>query len=498
MIKIRLKDLWNQSLSSPVRDIIAAYMSEYNTSERHYNIVPSDYDTDDSVDDDYEPIMASRFHPQPSLAALPNMKESLCWLVRKANLPDFPSDVSPLSIRKWLNNVWEVLGIKRVQGFVRTSSRTEQRKRGQKPGANPAPERKTCRAQFVLIPFTEMVRQGMPLKHHPDYIRAIKLISKLEGRMHLWCDPWITAKALVIGKTGLVSVLCDQFVDELAGSWEMFSSRYSATYALLAICCSVFSERKAFTLQSQKQGALNTYMVSLLDLVKVNEPEGLKVVALFLPTQEVFSSISTEDKQMIYNTSMYWLEQFAGFLEKQWERGVAKCTRRLGRVLPRGSGVNSSGQNAVADAWMNLRRFQTVSATSGAPLILKVMQLIANDQFIMAGGVVDPNAYVYKEITSHGIRPWDAIIHPESYDVRHVLTSLLEACRKYNVPIDSWIGIAKTRYGDVSHPVNMICGCAVPPMSLECRNFLVGVGLFGSKPWKGLPLLIPSEGEDDD
>ena len=120
-----------------------------------------------------------------------------------------------------------------------------------------------------------------------------------------------------------------------------------ATYSLLVVCCSVFSERKAFTLESQKQGALNPHMEQLLTLARENELAAMRVVALFLPVREVFDLISDEDAVTIYHVSMAWLGELAGFIEEQWSKGVVKCSRRLMRVPPRGAGVNSSGYNAV-------------------------------------------------------------------------------------------------------------------------------------------------------
>jgi hypothetical protein len=390
------------------------------------------------------------------------------------------------------------LGIRGVNGYILTSNINEESKRGLKAsrgGFTINSKRKTCRADFDLIPHKQLVKEGTPFSYFPDRKRAIKLISKLDGRIHNWKDSWLTAKALPIAKTGLVSILADQFVEELSGSWDNFCLEFPATYSLLAISCSIFGERKAFILESHKQGALNKYMLDLLSIVQETEQKGLKIVALFIPIWDVFSSISVEDASVIYQTCMVWFNHLAPFLKEQWDKGYNKCTRRLCRVPPRGSKVNSSGLNAVADAWMNLRRFQTVSAKrasiDNAPLILKVMQLVADDQFRWSGGVVDPNADVFKAITSEGILPWNAILHPESFDNRKALTAVLDAIRNLKIEracktsIDSWIGIAQLRKGEVIKPVDMICGCAVPSMSEECANFLNENGIFGARPWTG-------------
>ena len=458
-----------------VREVLRSYVGEYKSDPYGY----------------FDSFMKERFHPAANADFLPALQRDIDWFVSKTS-HEFPSELTPTALKAWLSGAKEFAGVVGVKGFVLTSNKAEEMKRGQKAsrGRVPAPPgRKTCRADFVLKPHRQLVKEGTPFGHHPTRVRAIKFLAKLEGRIFNWKDGWLTAHCLPIAKTGLVSVLADQFVQELCGSWEAFSTKFPATYALLAICGSVFSERKAFTLQSQKQGALNTHMLRLLSIVRETEPAGLKVVALFLPTWEVFSAISVEDASVIYQTSMVWLNHMASFLQEQWEKGFAKCVRRLCRVPPRGSKVNSSGLNAVADAWMNLRRFQTVSAKrasiEGAPLILKVMQLIADDQFRWGGGSVNPNADVFKAITSSGILPWHAVLHPESFDTRQALTAVLDAVRALGPEkakrssVDSWIGIAKLRTGEVSRPVDMICGCAVPSMSVECADFLKAIGIFG-------------------
>ena len=433
--------------------------------------------------------MKSRFHPAQSTPWLPSLMRDIEWIVSRGNLASFPTDVTPTTVRQWLESVKESVGIVGVSGFVRTSNKVEEGKRGQKRGIQKSAPRKTCRACFNLKPNSELKASGSPFKYNQDRFRAIKCLAILEGRLRIWKDAWLTSKTLPMAKTGLVSVLADQFITEMSGSWNDFAEKYPATYSLMVVCCSVFSERKGFTLKSQKQGALNPHMKRLLALAQETEPAAMRVVALFLPVREVFDMVSKEDAAIIYNVSMTWLGELAVFLDEQWSKGVAKCSRRLMRVPPRGSGVNSSGYNAVADTWQNLRRFQSVSALGagikGAPVILKVLQLIADDQFRWGNMTVNPNTNVYKQLTSAGVLPWHAVLHPETFDIREALTILLEACRTHKVSMDSWVGIAKLRSGEVSKPVDMICGVAVPNMSEECADFLKGIGVFGAGPWTG-------------
>lgn len=454
----------------------------------------------------YLSFMKERFHPVPKPQWVESSMETFSWFSKKCgnDLCDIRSlPLTPVNLDGWLDRAKSLVGIIGISGYVKTSDRKERFKRNKKPGVRKEIiSRKTCCAKFQLIPHREMVRRGTPFSYQPDRVRAIKFLSKVEGRMRFWRDSYVTSRALPVAKVGLVPFLVDLFVNELNESmaptgcvpvdcdgWDLLRHRLPATYSLLVICCSVFSERKMFTLKSQKQGGLNIYMKQLLDIILEKEQDGLKIVALFLPLEEVYSKLSKETVDIIYNTSMELLGEFSVFIEQQWGKGVRKCVNRLCRVPPRGTKVNSSGFNAVADAWNNLRRFQTISAkyakVENAPIILKVMQLIADDQFRMAGGIVNVNALVYKEITNQGILPWNAILHQESFDTRKVLTTLLDSCKKHKCSFDSWVGIAKRRSAEISKPVDMICGCAVPPMSTDCADFLKGIGLFGATPWKG-------------
>ena len=226
----------------------------------------------DEVGGTHSSFMAEKFHPTPGADFLPSMMRNIKWFCRKTGYTEFPSEHTPKVIRDWMEGAFEVAGIIGVTGFVRTTNKEEEKKRGAKTSGDRSAwsygymeetrctSRKTCVAKFSLIPHRQW-KEGKSLKHCPDRNRAIKFLSKLCGRLHVWSDPWLTAKSLPIAKTGLVSVLADRFVIEMCGSWDSFVAKYPATYALMAICCSVFSERKgAFTLESQKQGSLNPHM----------------------------------------------------------------------------------------------------------------------------------------------------------------------------------------------------------------------------------------------
>jgi hypothetical protein len=461
----------------------------------------------DHIDDPYfRSFMKDRFHPAPSISFLTlKLRNEMDWMIGKVGLPAYSQDV--LSLREYIDAGFKAAGVIGVKGFIKTSSKTEEARQERRPAyqrpriysrwesSNRSPTkvfapRKTCRAVFNLAPQSALKNKRTEFKYHPDRIRAIKCLSKLVGRMHLYWPAWISAKAAPIAKTGLVTLLLDSVLADMGETKETFLTKYPATALFIATTVSTFSQRKAFTLESQKQGKLNEFQLAIFELVKKHERAAFRIIALILPIEEIFSAIPQEDAVRIYKESMKWLKLCGLFYREQFFKGVNKCVRRLGRVPPKGSKINVTAVNNVADAWMNLRRFQTISAKygriEGAPTILKIMQLIADDQFRLGGRVrIEPNAYIYKGLTTQKVYPWDAVLAPESFDIRRALTILIEQCRKFHVDVESWIGIAKLRTGHTAAPVDMICGVAVAPMSRECADWLVSMGLFGAHAWEG-------------
>jgi hypothetical protein len=454
--------------------------------------------------------MESSFHPSPHLAFLtPTVENDMRWMSGKGRLPAYTKSSNNaddiLSLIEWIKIASTAVGITGIKGFVKTSSKKEEIRRtmprrghGRRHAARSmfrnkrrvtfsSEFRKTCVAKFILAPQKTM--HATRFKYHPDRIRAIKCLSVLVGRMKILWPAWISSKTAPIAKSGLVTPLLNEVLTDMGETIESFVEKYPAAALLLATTVSTFSGRKAFTLKSQKQGALNDYQIRILDIVYASEPTALRAIALILPINEVYSKIPQEDAVRVYQHSMKWLNLCGRFYSEQWSKGVAKCVRRNCRVPPRGTKVNTTAVNCVADAWMNLRRFQTISASHGkipnAPLILKLMQLVANDQFKWGAGKIDSNARVFKSLTTQGIYPWEAVLSPESFDTRKALTVLMEACKEAECGVETWIGIAKLRKGEVTAHVDMICGCQVPPMSKECADFLVSAGLFGVREWAG-------------
>jgi len=463
-------------------------------------------------------FMSERFHPAINASWItPSDVRDGDWLKRKcslsASLPHqlvSPDDASALF--EFIEESKKALGVTGVKGFVLTSNKSAEKKAQEKATkyatflslkrdpekkkVNVPTSRKTCRAELLL----DKDQRSPGLSYHPDFVRALKALSKWIGRTHLWFGPWITARSLQIAKSGLTSSCIVAVAEKLSGSVESFQNEFPLTSVFMALAVSEFSARKAFTLESQKQGALNPHLEALLALVTEHEPRGLSAVALVLPLSEIYTKIPKEDIDYIYSSWMKWAALFGKFLDIQWNRGVWRCSRRKMRVPPSrrhqtgysGKPVNSSGYNAVVDGWNNMvqgtRVAVSVGGISGAPLFLKGLQLIADDQFRMAqfaNKPIHPDVLVFDAITRQGIVPWWVVTKPDTIDTMKVITSLSQACTDAKVPLESWLGLPKKRTRDVKHHVDMICGCSVPAMSVECADFLKSLGIFGAGDWTG-------------
>jgi hypothetical protein len=471
---------------------------------------------DNGSDPEYEPydygfgssygfgsFMKTVFHPAPSPEWLPKLTRDADWLVGKCDLKttlpkSLKSPVDVTQMFSFLDDAMKAVGASSVKGYVLTSNKEAEAlalknhtflSSHHKKCAKEAPKsRKTCRADFELKKHNEYVMDGGRLTYHPDYLRALRFVSKFAGRVHLWFEPWMTAHAQQMAKSGILTHVIDREVQD----WPSFEKSHPATAVFLALAVSEFSSRKEFTLESQKQGALNKHLDGLLDLVIAHEPDGLELIAYLLPFPEIFRKVSHETCKKIYDNWMSWAPLLGRFLDDQWSAGVAKSARRQMRVLPRGSGVNSAGYNAVADAWQNMCRTVRLAVVTaeinGAPMLLKVLQLIANDQFQWgqaAGKGVHSSTAVYDKLTRAGFLPWNAVLRPKEFNSDDAVRCVMQACDELKCSPDAWLGLPGKREEETKVHIDMICGCAVPKMSTECADWLKALGLFGARNWAG-------------
>lgn len=501
-------------------DQVLQYCQSTITDKNVLGIISS---YNDEIGAQYDPgwgasFMASHFHPPLNMNFLTEkFMNEIGWVTKKCGYfqhgvtvekayakgsyafiaskkPLEMPQANPVSLLNWANQVMLCAGLENTGKFVKTSNAKEELKRGLKASrgrrGNALPPRKTCKAIMKKLP--QAMLKGTPFAYYGNRQRAIRCVSKLLGRLKIAYPAWLTANALPIAKSGLIHQLIEQFVNELYCSWSIFVKLAPASASLVLICISVFSERKElFNEKGQKQGGLNKHMEALLNLVLTNEVKACPIIGLILPFKNVYENIPEKYATCIYDTSMIWLKHMAKFMDEQWNKGVKKAVRRTCRMLPSGAGINTAGYNACADAWMNLRRFVNVSAQYiriVPPLILKTMQLIADDVWKMNSGTAHVDAHIYKSITAYDetegrVLPWDVILRPETWDVNLAMKRLLMAIEEHNGNIETWIGISQLRKVETKEvPCNMICGVKVPQMSHECAEFLKRLGIFGARP----------------
>jgi hypothetical protein len=169
--------------------------------------------------------------------------------------------------------------------------------------------RKTCRAEFII----DKKNISKYLSYHPDYLRAIRFISKLGGRIKLWFEPWITAKCKIISNSLDVNSL-----------------------------------------------NINSLNINSLDVNSLNI-NSLDVNSLNINSSDI-NSLDLDS----------WFKLMSRFLDKQWEKGVWKSARRSMIVLPKGSNINSIGYNHVADVWNKLLEHNKVNDE----LLFRVLPLV--------------------------------------------------------------------------------------------------------------------------
>ncbi len=424
-------------------------------------------------------------------------------------------------------------------------------------------DRKTCRANLKMraesISATQKTTPFAKL-YHGDYVRAVKFVAEFCGRVHRWLSPWTTAVALHVAKCGIIrTVSCDDVKTDakpkkpegeicsrinswLSAQWGTSHAdcdsrklcescrpaqkdldnaskeklnRLPITKAVVRLLVSEFGARKEFTLESQKQGFMNSHLAKLVDIALEKEPDGAVYLAHILPVEDVMTRLTDEQLTDIQKKAEEFLGPFAYFLDKEWAKGVSKCVdrdmlvprriNRLNRKLcwnpitkeiyppvsilkPRREPVNSAGWNSVADAWVNISRIiraTSVRPVGSPPLVLKVMQLVAGDQRRWAESVNKQSCgsvKVFGELVNSGTYPWRVALRKDQSS-EEILKTLKELVDKHNDDIESWIGMPKKRKGNVREQADMICGVKIPAMSDSDKQALIETGIFGANVW---------------
>jgi len=516
--------------------------------------------------------MKERYHPQIKPQFLAALQRDGEWLAKKCKMQtSFPNvdtfDVDVL--QAFVKEAFTLLGINKISGYVKTTNRNviaktilnkmwkswRLKRRNssangryssrcntanfatrakQQAGLEPITryERvqvvrsKTCVAKFEMLKFNDLMKtKKHPLRYHPDYLRAVRFVSKLCGRIKNFMAPYTTAKALMVGKLGLVHDLLEEFVVRIAGSEAEFQRRFPITVVCLKLLSAELGARKAFTLQSHERGSLNTHLMSILMTALALEREAVPTLALMLPKIELFALIPDWAKKRIFDTFEHVKPMFLRFLNEQWTRGVKKSARRQMRVRPRGSKINSAGWNVVVDAWNAMVRFYAALRASNfdTPIHIKFLQLIANDQFRwggMVGKLMPADVYIFDQLTRSGVI--DQILAEIPVDIDAAFATLWTQMSTRSIPKKlveqkySYYRREPDRYEErsaeeqaeirakdqrscsarnwtggncklwtsekVHERVDMICGCAVPAPFVELGKAL---NWYGSNGWIG-------------
>lgn len=467
-------------------------------------------------------MMKEIFHQPPkfAFALAKQTQETIQWLNKKLKLSlsikaDIKSAQDAFYILETRDTLMSAIGATGISKFVKTTKKAHVRKFSFRKHTakciknietrNKLATRNTCRAQFVFQCETLsanhkiLVKRSSKKLYFGDYKRAVKFVSKFVGRVHRWFSAWMRAQAGITAKIGLVDIILKKHCNDL--------KNYPITMIFLALASSEFSKRKEFTLESQKQGGLNTYLTAILNVIIQEERDALKYIAYMIPAIEIWKHVDETFLRAIRFEWKQWMQLYSIVLEEQWMKGVRKSSRRSMRVLPGEhhqkstnkkvpkSGVNSILWNAVADSWNSGASFMR-----GTDIVLKepvtfwgkTLQLIANDQFrwgLMAGKKVSTDILLFREVTKEFL-PWH-IVHPSyshEFDGTHALHVFFASIEKLKITTcESWINIPNLKLVDITSHHNMICGCTVPPMSQELYEYLsASTGIFGATGWNGL------------
>lgn len=466
--------------------------------------------------------MKQCFHPAPkfAFASAKQTQETLVWLNKKLKMSfsvkaDIKTAQDALEIVEIGNSLMACIGAIDISKYVKTTGKTTP-KPMQKTKRFSAKSRlrlvkesktllkllkkSTCRAELVLSNGTiANTRKSLPTwkkLYFGDYKRALKFVSTFMGRVHTWFDAWMRAQAGIISKVGLVNIALHKHEHDL--------KNYPLTLVFLALASSEFSKRKEFTLESQKQGGLNSHLRAIFDEIVENEHGGLKYIAYMIPAKEVWEHVDDSFLRSIRFEWMNWMTLFSIVLEKQWKKGVQKSSRRSMRVLPGAhfqgtkciskSGVNSNLWNVVADSWNSGASFMRgIDIVLREPVAFwgKTLQLVANDQFQWGASVnkaISPDVTLFRALTK-SVLPWH-IVHPdfsEEFDSAYALGEFFKSVRDSKIEnVRSWLDIPALRSAKVTSHHDMICGCAVPPMPQELFDYISSAGIFGATGWSGV------------
>lgn len=230
------------------------------------------------------------------------------------------------------------------------------------------------------------------------YNKLFRLLARMERKLSVLVRELKKLELTKIGKSALASRL----------TWETFSTDIDAAcfIAYFAARCNLRSE---FTVGGQ-QRPYDEIADMLLDRCKANPHTNWWAIAHVLPSQEVLSHLTDEQKGTLLAEWFTILQDIAALLEETWTKSNIN---RETMVVRRGN--DSSTWNNTASAWNKARDnwIALVQAIGMADMLDtlcfgKTLRLMAEDVVawhVQVGGALDPNTAVWNELPL----PWEVL-----------------------------------------------------------------------------------------
>ena len=336
---------------------------------------------------------------------------------------------------------------------------------------------KTCNAVWNNKTGEERKLLHPSLHSSKAYRNAVELAGVFKGRLNNMLTHVMTQECAMMDKHGLFKLDSTKEYDVPTLVWCLFF-------------LSNLNVRKEFTLESQMHGGLNQFLSIFLDkYLSQREETNWELISLLYPNAKTLDNVSTEVKQQMLDAWMRRLNGMKLFLKLQWKAGVCNCkgdeVHAPWTVPRRGSGVDSSGWNAVAGSWNNaLRHIKILSSQLGQsyPLLFTCPKLTAGDQAQWAYAEekeVDPKVQVLTKIIQGGIFPWSSL---DGEDQTKILNCIVTTADLYEVPLERFLGLPTERAAEFRVQYDMICGVCVHGITADVAEAAIAVGFAGSKP----------------
>ena len=262
------------------------------------------------------------------------------------------------------------------------------------------------------------------------YNKLFRHLARMERKLHTLIRELKKLELTKIGKSALASRL----------TWETFSANTDAAcfIAYFAARCNLRSE---FTVDGQ-QRPYDEIADMLFARCKEKVDTNWWAIAHVLPSQEVLSRLSDEQKGTLLGEWFTILQDISVLLEETWERSQIN---RETMIVHRGNDSSTwnntaSAWNKARDNWIALVQAMGMSDMLDTLCFGKVLRLMAADVVAwhyQVGGKLDPNTAVWNELPL----PWE-VLSGKNQCPRILVEEL---CRKYGVdPVKSGWTAAKS------------------------------------------------------